>query len=666
MNAGDITYHFKSNTKDLDNSLNNVEKKVSKSGGTIKNIVAGMGITSIVSKAVGTISSSIDSAISRVDTLNNFPKVMELFGVSADEASESVNRIDKSVRGLPTSLDTAVAGVQDLFMVTKNLEQSEKLFQAVNDSAMVFANGSTDAVNRFIYAYKQSLSMGKVQAEEFNQMNEAIPGLMTKVAESIGVSYSELKDGLSDGSISIDTFNSALQKLDTEGSSSMTALQESAKTSTGGIQTSLTNFGTAITRGVGNMIQTINTTLEKNDLPNISEMIQIASDKISAGFKTINNIISKLPLKETIKLIKQLAPVILTVAGAVATYKTTMAGVKAITSIISGASKIMGTAKAFMSLISAIKGVKSAFTLLNVAFNLSPIGVITTAIVALVAGFIYLWKHCEGFRNFWINLWDNIKSIVKVAIDFVVGLFNTIVDFVKNNWQGLLLFIVNPFAGAFKLLYDNCEGFRTFIDNLISKIKTVISNIINFVASIPSKIWNILTSLVSKIVSAFTTMKNKATEGAKNVFNAVVNGFKSLPSKMLDIGKNLVSGLWNGINNKVSWITDKVKGFGNSVIKSIKKIFGVHSPSRVFAYVGEMNMQGLYNGMDDMQPKIQAMIDGMFDLSPNVYGTASNTLSPNINVVNNVNVEQDPLGQMVHKIKTFSGGAKNDFNYGAG
>lgn len=666
MNGGDITYHFKSNTKDLDNSLNNVEKKVSKSGGTIKNIVAGMGITSIVSKAVCTISSSIDSAISRVDTLNNFPKVMELFGVSADEASESIDRIDKSVRGLPTSLDTAVAGVQDLFMVTKNLEQSEKLFQAVNDSAMVFANGSTDAVNRFIYAYKQSLSMGKVQAEEFNQMNEAIPGLMTKVAESIGVSYSELKDGLSDGSISIDTFNSALQKLDTEGSSSMTALQESAKTSTGGIQTSLTNFGTAITRGVGNMIQTINTTLEKNDLPNISEMIQIASDKISAGFKTINNIISKLPLKETIKLIKQLAPVILTVAGAVATYKTTMAGVKAITSIISGASKIMGTAKAFMSLIPAIKGVKSAFTLLNVAFNLSPIGIITTSIVALVAGFIYLWKHCEGFRNFWINLWDNIKSIVKVAIDFVVGLFNTIVDFVKNNWQGLLLFIVNPFAGAFKLLYDNCEGFRTFIDNLISKIKTVISNIINFVASIPSKIWNILTSLVSKIVSAFTTMKNKATEGAKNVFNAVVNGFKSLPSKMLDIGKNLVSGLWNGINNKVSWITDKVKGFGNSVIKSIKKIFGVHSPSRVFAYVGEMNMQGLYNGMDDMQPKIQAMIDGMFDLSPNVYGTASNTLSPNINVVNNVNVEQDPLGQMVHKIKTFSGGAKNDFNYGAG
>ena len=53
-------------------------------------------------------------------------------------------------------------------------------------------------------------------------------------------------------------------------------------------------------------------------------------------------------------------------------------------------------------------------------------------------------------------------------------------------------------------------------------------------------------------------------------------------------------------------------------------------------------------------------------LSPNLYGNTSTNLSPNINVINNVNVEQDPLGQMVKNIKTFSGGSKNDFNYGMG
>ena len=57
-------------------------------------------------------------------------------------------------------------------MVTKDLKESEKLFKAINDSAMVFANGSTEAVDRFIYGFKQALSR---VSQDFNQMNEAIP-----------------------------------------------------------------------------------------------------------------------------------------------------------------------------------------------------------------------------------------------------------------------------------------------------------------------------------------------------------------------------------------------------------------------------------------------------------------------------------------------------------
>ena len=120
------------------------------------------------------ISSNISAAVKRVDTLNQFPKVMKNFGVSADEAKKSINRIKDSVLGLPTTLDQAAGGVQNLFLVTKDLKKSEALFQAVNDSAMVFAQGSTQAIDHFIYAYRQALSSGKVNAANFNQMNEAI------------------------------------------------------------------------------------------------------------------------------------------------------------------------------------------------------------------------------------------------------------------------------------------------------------------------------------------------------------------------------------------------------------------------------------------------------------------------------------------------------------
>ena len=56
----------------------------------------------------------------------------------------------------------------------------------------------------------------------------------------------------------------------------------------------------------------------------------------------------------------------------------------------------------------------------------------------------------------------------------------------------------------------------------------------------------------------------------------------------------------------------------------------------------------------------------MFSLSPQMTGSMNNSLSPSINVQNNVSMETDPLGQVVNKIKTFSGGSRNDYNYGVG
>ena len=75
-------------------------------------------------------------------------------------------------------------------------------------------------------------------------------------------------------------------------------------------------------------------------------------------------------------------------------------------------------------------------------------------------------------------------------------------------------------------------------------------------------------------------------------------------------------------------------------------------------------------GMEDMENQVgndvNSIFDGMFDLSPNLYGSTSSNLSPNINVMVNNSMETDPLGQMVSKVKTFSGGAKNDYNWGSG
>ena len=139
-----------------------------------------------------------------------------------------------------------------------------------------------------------------------------------------------------------------------------------------------------------------------------------------------------------------------------------------------------------------------------------------------------------------------------------------------------------------------------------------------------------------------------------------------IPKMALDIGGNLVKGLWEGISNVKDWVLGKIKGFGESILNGIKGFFGIHSPSTEFAWIGQMNAEGLIQGMDGMQQEVQQSFDGMFDLSPQLYGSSSMNMSPNVNLVVNNNIQQDPLGQMVSNVKTFSGGAKNDYNYGYG
>lgn len=585
-------------------------------GSITKSIFAATGAIKLLSTGFNALKNNMNAAINRYDALQKFPKVMKNFGVSSDEAAKSVDRIADSILGLPTSLDQAVSGVQSLFLVTKDLKKAETIFQAINDSAMVFAGGSTEAVDRFIYAYKQALSSGKVMAQDFNQMNEAIPGLMDKVAESMGVTFVDLKEGLSDGTISTEQFNNALKKLDTEGVGSMSALRDSAFEATGGIGTAITNMNSRIAAGLAEMIGAVEKGLQKAGLGNLSTIFS----NIGSNIKNI--LISLAPyITKAVILLSQFGSWIIknkdwlgAIIIPLVTFITTFATIGKI--------------------IAIVKSVSAAISVLNGVLLANPIGLVIAGIVALVAGFMYLWKHCEGFRNFWIGLWNGI-----------VALFNTVIDFFKNNWQALLLLLVNPFAGAFKLLYNNCTGFRNFVNSFVNTI-------VNWFKSIPGKL--------------------------KSMATGIVNVFKSIPSQMLSIGKNIVQGLWNGISGLKNWVINKVKSLGKSILNGIKGILGIHSPSTEFALIGKFSILGLEEGFENNEKELHKTIEDTIGLDflkngsvnvSNMYGNLTPNISNNQPIYVNVEADMDvdKFGRaFINDIKVFSGGTKNSFNYGGG
>ena len=195
-------------------------------------------------------------------------------------------------------------------------------------------------------------------------------------------------------------------------------------------------------------------------------------------------------------------------------------------------------------IVTVIKTVKTAFAAFNATLLANPIVLIVAAIAALVAGFVLLWNKCEGFRNFWINLWENVKNVCKKVIDGIVGFFTGIINFIKNNWQSLLLFLVNPFAGAFKLLYDNCEGFRNFVDSIIQKIKNIFASIVSFIN----------TNVIQPIKNFFAPIVGWFTELFMSIYNSLAS--------IINVIWGIIQGLWQMIvalfTAAITWINENV------------------------------------------------------------------------------------------------------------
>lgn len=278
---------------------------------------------------------------------------------------------------------------------------------------------------------------------------------------------------------------------------------------------------------------------------------------------------------------------------------------------------------------------------------------ITTGLVQLLNGII---------PQIPVLLQSLLPSVVTGVISLIQGIINmlpTIITMLAGMLPTIITALINGLVTIIQTLAQMLpELMPVIIDAILGIIPILIDNLPLFIKAG----WQLITGLLEGIIRSVPTLLSYIPK----IISSLFNYFKQMPKMALDIGINLVKGIWNGISNVTDWVLGKIKGFGKSILNGIKGIFGIHSPSTEFAWVGKMNAEGLIEGMDGMEKEVQQSFDGMFDLSPQLYGTSSTNMSPNVNVVVNSNYEQDPLGQMVNKVKTFSGGSKNDYNYGYG
>lgn len=638
MQGAEVLTRFKADTKDFDSKTKSVSASISS---VAKGVLAATGITKAFSVAWDMVRSSMDGAISRYDIMNNFPKVMSNLGIAADDAQKSIDLMSDKLTGLPTTLDEGALAVQRFTSANNDVKKSTNMFLALNNAILAGGAGAqiqSSALEQLSQAYAK----GKPDMMEWRTMMMAMPAQLKQIATAMGyVNADELGVALREGTESMDDFMNTIVDLNTKGLDGFQNFEEQARNATNGIQTAMKNMRSRTVQGVTAMIEAVDKGLEDAKLGNIASMLENIGNFFRDNLKKLAPYITQFIVK--------LAEI----------GKWIIKNKDWLEAIIVPLVTFVGTFSLITKAIAIVKGITAAFAALNAVLLANPIGLIIAAIAALIAIFVLLWNKCEWFRNFWIGLWNGIKSAALAVVEW----FKSIPENVSKIVTSVINFLSNlPYYIGYMIGYIIGTLYKFWTED----VPNFVNGVIQWFSELPGRLWSIITDIVGKVGQWFSDMWNKAKEEVPKLINNIVNWFKELPGKMIEIGSNIVSGIWQGITNRANKFKNDVQNFFSGIVDGVKDVLGIRSPSKEFAIVGRYSILGYTEALDDMQSDVQKQIAETFALSPQLSATSGMHYSPNVNVINNVDIQQDPLGQMVNNIKTYAGGAKNDYNYGAG
>ena len=309
-------------------------------------------------------------------------------------------------------------------------------------------------------------------------------------------------------------------------------------------------------------------------------------------------------------------------------------------------------------------------SLMQTVFQCLPL--ITSSLITLITDLVTWLASGDNVKTFSNGIVQLVTSLVKqigmvlpILLPAIVSIISDVATTITTPENiALILEAVLLVVGAVvQALANSIPEFIGYITGLLTNIKDNIlaflnwispslaqgiSNALSTIQSWGANIKNYISNLISGIITGVTSFLSKLQAGFTSAFASVqawvstivgnIQGFVSncisvlanLPSTVVSIGENLVKGLWNGISDKVDWVCEKIKGMGKQIEKAIKKVFGIASPSKVFAEIGDYLAQGLGVGFEDGMQDVNAdMVGQMEDLTGsmsaevNAYGVGS-------------------------------------------
>lgn len=201
------------------------------------------------------------------------------------------------------------------------------------------------------------------------------------------------------------------------------------------------------------------------------------------------------------------------------------------------------------------------------------------------------------------GLADGIIGAIPLLVDMLPDVITSICGFVTENLSTIL-------EQGVQILTSLATGIIGALPELIGQIPSIITGIVGTLSesfpSIVSTGVTLLLELGGGIISAIPQLVAQLP----SIGAAILGVLIEIPGMVLGVGKSIVEGLWSGISSMASWVAEKVKGFASGIVDGIKGFLGIHSPSTVFAEIGDNMALGLGKGFGDSMKNVTEDIKG--------------------------------------------------------
>lgn len=211
-------------------------------------------------------------------------------------------------------------------------------------------------------------------------------------------------------------------------------------------------------------------------------------------------------------------------------------------------------------------GMAKAQAALNAVMSANPIALVITAIAALIAIFVVLWNQSEAFRNFWIGLWEGIKSAVSGAWEAIQKAVNTGMEFISTTISTVMEEISTAFTAAW-------ESISSFVTTIVTTIGDFILNSFNSIKLFLDEIWMGFYTSVSEL---WTTIWNIVSGVLQGIGMTVSNVFESIQTTVSNVWntiKTTTTKVWNDIKNTIKTTIENAKNIVHNTIEAIKGFF---------------------------------------------------------------------------------------------